>query len=47
MPMKTCYRIVRELEELGFVEWNSSAATVSAASPDDVFGKAYLEYAKA
>ena len=47
MPVKTCYRIVRELEELGFVEWNGSAATVSAAPPDDVFGKAYLEYANA
>ena len=45
MPVKTCYRIVRELEELGFVEWNDSAAMVSAASPDDVFGRAYLEYA--
>ena len=47
MPVKTCYRIVRELEELGFVEWNGSAATVSATPPDDVFGKAYLEYANA
>ena len=47
MPVKTCYRIVRELEELGFVEWNDSAAMVSAKPPDDVFGKAYLEYANA
>ena len=47
MPVKTCYRIVRELEELGFVKWNDAAATVSAMLPKDVFGKAYMAYANA
>ena len=43
MPVKTCYRIVGELIERGFVKSTATSA-VAAATPSDGFAKAFLDF---
>ena len=43
MPVKTCYRIVGELMDRGFVKSTATSA-VTAATPSDGFAKAFLDF---